>query len=165
MVLYADIFTEVNGLDEHFNQTIQSFLVKLTHQRGDDWELHLDTCTFAYDTLQHDSSKLVVIIYMNLYQKQNVQRESTPRGNITQRRDQIQQDILVPWHKFHCCTLSSRTSYSGVNCLRDYLHWGPLTLSQGNQRILETSHFSNLEFVDVYDFIYPTLDSETINVA
>ena len=57
MVLYTYLFTQANGLDKRFNQKTQSMLVKLTDQPGNDWDLHLDTCTFAYNTSQHDSSK------------------------------------------------------------------------------------------------------------
>ena len=48
---------QANGLDERFNQTIQSMLVKFCQERKDMWDEHLDTCTFGYNTSRHDSTK------------------------------------------------------------------------------------------------------------
>ena len=49
--------TQANGLDEWFNQTIPSMLVKFCHDSKTNWDDHLDTCTFAYNTSKHDSTK------------------------------------------------------------------------------------------------------------
>ena len=49
--------TQANGLDERFNQTIQSMLVKFCHKSKTNWDDHLDTCTFAYNTSKHNSTK------------------------------------------------------------------------------------------------------------
>ena len=48
---------QANGLDERFNQTIQSMLVKFSDTRKDVWDEHLDACTFGYNTSRHDSTK------------------------------------------------------------------------------------------------------------
>ena len=40
-----------------FNQTIQSMQVKFCQEQKDGWDQHLDTCTFGYNTSQHDSTK------------------------------------------------------------------------------------------------------------
>lgn len=48
---------QANGLDERFNQTIQSMLVKFCQDSRDNWDQHLDTCTFGYNTSRHESTK------------------------------------------------------------------------------------------------------------
>ena len=50
-------FLQSNGLDERFNQTIQSMLVKFVNERKSNWDEHLDSCSFAYNTARHDSTK------------------------------------------------------------------------------------------------------------
>ena len=47
---------QANGLDERFNQTLQSMLVKFIDEKKDSWEEYLDTCVFAYNTARHDST-------------------------------------------------------------------------------------------------------------
>lgn len=44
-------------MDERFNQTIQSMLVKFCSEKKDTWDTHLDTLTFAYNTSRHESPK------------------------------------------------------------------------------------------------------------
>ena len=48
---------KANGLDEHFNQTIQTILVKYCHSKPKYWNHHLDSCVFAYNTSRHNSTK------------------------------------------------------------------------------------------------------------
>ena len=47
---------QANGLDERFNQTIQSMLVKYARKRKQCWEDHLDECIYAYNTARQASS-------------------------------------------------------------------------------------------------------------
>ena len=47
---------QANGLDERFNQTLQSMLVKFVAEKQKHWEDFLDTCTFAYNTSVHESA-------------------------------------------------------------------------------------------------------------
>ena len=48
---------KANGLDERFNQTLQSMLGKVTASKKEAWSSYLDTCVFAYNTSWHESSK------------------------------------------------------------------------------------------------------------
>ena len=48
---------KANGLDERFNQTIQTILVKYCHSQPKHWNHHLDSCVFAYNTSRHNSTK------------------------------------------------------------------------------------------------------------
>ena len=48
---------QANGLDKCFNQTLQMMLVKFVHSKKQKWSSFLDTCVFAYNTSQHESSK------------------------------------------------------------------------------------------------------------
>ena len=50
---------QANGLDEHFNQTLQGMLVKFVGERKAEWSTLLDTCTFTYNTSQHSSTKFI----------------------------------------------------------------------------------------------------------
>ena len=47
---------QANGLDERFNQTLQSMLVKFVAEKQKHWDDFLDTCTFAYNTSVHESA-------------------------------------------------------------------------------------------------------------
>jgi len=49
-------FLQSNGLDERFNQTIQSMLVKFVNERKYNWDERLESCPFAYNTASHDST-------------------------------------------------------------------------------------------------------------
>jgi hypothetical protein len=48
---------KANGLDERFNQTLQNMLVKFVCEKKEMWEDFLSTCTYAYNTSRHESSK------------------------------------------------------------------------------------------------------------
>ena len=50
-------FLQANGLDERFNQTLQTMLVKFVSNKKKEWNSYLDTCVFAYNTSRHESSK------------------------------------------------------------------------------------------------------------
>ena len=43
-------------LDERFNQTIQSMLVKYARKQKQCWDDHLDECIYAYNTARQSSS-------------------------------------------------------------------------------------------------------------
>lgn len=47
---------QANGLDERFNQTVQTMLTKFVSKKKDDWDTYLDTCIFAYNTSEHHST-------------------------------------------------------------------------------------------------------------
>ena len=42
---------------ERFNQTLQNMLVKCIKDNKASWDEFLDTCTFAYNTAEHESTK------------------------------------------------------------------------------------------------------------
>ena len=42
---------------ERFNQTIQTMLVKYIQEKKETWEDYIDTCIYAYNTAQHESTK------------------------------------------------------------------------------------------------------------
>jgi len=50
------IILQANGLDERFNQTLQSMLVKFVSNKREHWDEFLDTCTFAYNTSVQEST-------------------------------------------------------------------------------------------------------------
>ena len=49
---------------ESFNQTIQAMLVKFVQKRKETWEDYIDTCIYAYDTAQHESTKFTTFELM-----------------------------------------------------------------------------------------------------
>ncbi|KAL5479604.1 hypothetical protein EMCRGX_G023150 [Ephydatia muelleri] len=46
-----------NGLVERFNQSLQNMLRKYIQEKKEKWDDYLDTCTFAYNTSRHESTK------------------------------------------------------------------------------------------------------------
>ena len=46
----------MTGLDERFNQTLQNMLVKFAAKKKRRWDEFFDTCVFAYNTSQHEST-------------------------------------------------------------------------------------------------------------
>eukprot|EP00731_Ephydatia_muelleri_P024390 Em0016g661a len=46
-----------NGLVERFNQSLQNMLHKYIQEKKEKWDDYLDTCTFAYNTSRHESTK------------------------------------------------------------------------------------------------------------
>eukprot|EP00731_Ephydatia_muelleri_P003172 Em0001g3172a len=46
-----------NGLVERFNQSLQNMLRKYMQEKKEKWDDYLDTCTFAYNTSRHESTK------------------------------------------------------------------------------------------------------------
>ena len=48
---------QANGLIERFNQTIQNMLVKYIQEKKDTWEDYIDTCVYAYNTAQNETTK------------------------------------------------------------------------------------------------------------
>ena len=42
---------------ERFNQTLQNMIVKFIKENKESWDEFLDTCVFAYNTAEHESSK------------------------------------------------------------------------------------------------------------
>ncbi|KAL5491524.1 hypothetical protein EMCRGX_G016826 [Ephydatia muelleri] len=46
-----------NGLVERFNQSLQNMLRKCIQEKKEKWDDYLDTCTFAYNTSRHESTK------------------------------------------------------------------------------------------------------------
>ncbi|KAL5515867.1 hypothetical protein EMCRGX_G001108 [Ephydatia muelleri] len=46
-----------NGLVERFNQSVQNMLRKYIQEKKEKWDDYLDTCTFAYNTSRHESTK------------------------------------------------------------------------------------------------------------
>ena len=53
---YTFYWIQRNGLDERFNQTLQTMLAKFVHDKKE-WSDLLDTSVFAYNTSRHESSK------------------------------------------------------------------------------------------------------------
>ena len=51
------LLLKANGLDERFNQTIQTMLVKFVSSEKNEWSRFIDTCVFAYNTSRHESTK------------------------------------------------------------------------------------------------------------
>lgn len=51
---YTFYWLQCNGLDERFNQTLQT---KLVRDKKEEWSDILDSCVFVYNTSQHESSK------------------------------------------------------------------------------------------------------------
>lgn len=49
------INVQANGLDERFNQTVQTMLTKFVEEK-EDWDEFIDTSVFAYNTSQHEST-------------------------------------------------------------------------------------------------------------
>ena len=47
---------QANGLDERFNQTLQTMLTKYVQDKKESWDEYIDTCVFAYNTSQHEST-------------------------------------------------------------------------------------------------------------
>ena len=43
-------------MDERWNQTLQSMLVKFVDEKKHLWDSYLDTCVFAYNTSRHEST-------------------------------------------------------------------------------------------------------------
>ena len=43
-------------MDERFNQTLQSMLVKFVQNKKEDWDFFIDTSIFAYNTSHHEST-------------------------------------------------------------------------------------------------------------
>ena len=46
-----------NGLDERLNQTLTRALVKFVNDNQDDWDVHIKSVLFAYQTSKNDSTK------------------------------------------------------------------------------------------------------------
>ena len=44
-------------MDERWNQTLKQMIVKFTSQKKEQWDEFLDTCVFAYNTAQHESTQ------------------------------------------------------------------------------------------------------------
>ena len=42
---------------ERFNQSLQNLLCKYIQEKKEKWDVYLDTCSFAYDTSKHESTK------------------------------------------------------------------------------------------------------------
>ena len=42
---------------ERFNQTLQNMLLKYIQENKTSWDEFLDTCIFAYNTAEHESTK------------------------------------------------------------------------------------------------------------
>ena len=49
-------FMQLNGLDERFNQTLQSMLVKAAKDLKHIWDEFIDAAVFAYNTSCHEST-------------------------------------------------------------------------------------------------------------
>ena len=47
---------QANGLDERYNQTLQTMLTKYVQDKKNTWDEYIDTCVFAYNTSQHEST-------------------------------------------------------------------------------------------------------------
>lgn len=47
---------QANGLDERFNQTLQNMLVKLVHDKREEWDDFIASSIYAYNTAIHESS-------------------------------------------------------------------------------------------------------------
>ncbi|KAL5494269.1 hypothetical protein EMCRGX_G015566 [Ephydatia muelleri] len=60
----ASSLFKANGLDERFNQSLQNMLVKYVSSKKEMWSHYLDTCAFAYNTSQHDSTKFTPFMLM-----------------------------------------------------------------------------------------------------
>ena len=48
---------QANGLDERFNQTLQTMLSKYVSSEKTTWNHYVSSCAFAYNTSKHDSTK------------------------------------------------------------------------------------------------------------
>ncbi|KAL5506431.1 hypothetical protein EMCRGX_G008064 [Ephydatia muelleri] len=56
--LHMGFPTLANGLDERWNQTLKTMIVKYTESKKELWDEYLDSCVFAYNTSFHESSLL-----------------------------------------------------------------------------------------------------------
>ena len=50
------MFTQGNGLEERFNQTLQNMLIKLIQDKKEEWDNYIDCSIYAYNTAVHESS-------------------------------------------------------------------------------------------------------------
>ena len=55
-VILNNLYIQANGLDERYNQTLQSMLVKVTHTKKEAWDQFLDTWVYANNTSVHDAT-------------------------------------------------------------------------------------------------------------
>ena len=44
---------------ERFNQTLQNMIIKFIKDNKVSWDEFLDTCIFAYNTAEHESTKFI----------------------------------------------------------------------------------------------------------
>ena len=49
------LYSQANGLDERYNQTIQNMLMKFANDKKELWYEYFDTCVYAYNTSVHES--------------------------------------------------------------------------------------------------------------
>ena len=55
-ILCTIIYMQANGLDERYNQTLQTMLTKYVQDKKNTWDEYIDTCVFAYNTSKHEST-------------------------------------------------------------------------------------------------------------
>ena len=51
------LFSQANGLDERYNQTLQNMFVKYATDNRAEWDNYLDTCVYAYNTSVQESTR------------------------------------------------------------------------------------------------------------
>lgn len=44
-------------MTERFNQTLQNMLIKLVADKKEKWDEFIDSCIYAYNTVEHESTK------------------------------------------------------------------------------------------------------------
>eukprot|EP00731_Ephydatia_muelleri_P000953 Em0001g953a len=54
----AQALMRANGLDERWNQTLKTMIVKYAESKKELWDEYVDSCVFAYNTSSHESSLL-----------------------------------------------------------------------------------------------------------
>ena len=54
---FVSFVSQCNGLDERFNQTLQTMIAKFVSDKKETWSDFLDMSVFAYNTSRHTSSQ------------------------------------------------------------------------------------------------------------
>ena len=49
------LYSQANGIDERYNQTLQNMLMKFANDKKELWYEYLDTCVYAYNISVHKS--------------------------------------------------------------------------------------------------------------
>ena len=58
------MFSQANGLNERWNQTLKQMLVKFCTEKKKEWDTLLDTSVFAYNTAKQQSTSYTPFEFM-----------------------------------------------------------------------------------------------------